>query len=251
MMFKAAIMATMLTSQAASPPPPPAAATCITREQAGSMGVVGAALFVNIAQNACRRHLRPSAFLQSASGRAFVTSIVADGRRRLPAMLTGITATTGGGQGPFVSGFFRAFVTGMLQEDGGADWAEYADPLICRDADEMIAVMATLSPDQIGRFTGAMISLGDRMSRAMARAFSDRRSLAPVRIVPPPPAAGPGLRPRPLAWDTGWDTGDAKPAGSGVRPRSAPLPVPIPMIAAPSPPSPRPPRPPIICPDPE
>ena len=241
MMLKAAIMATLLTSQAASPPPPPAAANCITREQAGSMGVVGAALFVNIAQNACRPHLRPSAFLQSTPGRAFVASIVADGRRRLPAMLTGISATTRSSQGRFMAGFLRGFVTGMLQEDGGVDWAEYADPLICRDADEMIAIMATLSPDQIGRFTGAFVSLGDRMSRAMIRAFANRRVVAPVRPVPAPPAAVPGSK--------AMATGDNSPSRPNSRPGGEPEP--MIMVPAPIPAPPPPPPPPLMCPEPQ
>jgi hypothetical protein len=241
MMFKAALMATMLTSQAASPAPPPAAANCITREQAGSMGVVGAALFVNIARNACRPHLRPSAFLQSAAGRAYVANIVADGRRRLPAMLTGVSTMARGGQDRFMSGFLRGFVTGMLQDDGGVDWAEYADPLICGDADEMIAVMATLSPDQVGRFTGAFMSLSDRMSRTMMRAFANRR-IAPVRPAPPPPpAALPGSKAMAV-----WGSSPSRP---NSRAGEEPMPV---LVAPPPPPGPPPPPPPpLMCPEPQ
>lgn len=237
-MFKTIAMAAILATQAASPPAPPAAPRCLTRAQAGQMGVVGAAMMVNVARNACRRHLRPTAFLTSTAGSAFISTMVAEGRRQLPVMIAGIS-TMVGEHNPLSPGLLRGMVTGMLAEDAGSDWAEFADPQLCRDADDIISVMASLSPEQIGRASGAFMSLGDNMSRAMLRRMRARPAYIPVPAPAPAPEAAPGPRPRPLSYEV--------PARNADKPEVVPVPVPI-MIAPPSPP-PRPPRTPLICPD--
>jgi hypothetical protein len=193
------------------------------------MGVVGVAMMVNVARNACRQHLRPAAFLNSTAGTAFVATMTAEGRRQLPAMIAGIS-TMVPERAALSAGFLRGLVTGMLAEDAGTDWAQFADPQVCRDADDIIAVMAELSPEQIGRASGAFMSLGDTMSRAMLRGMRAHPAYVPVIAPAPVP------RPRPLSVEI------------MDKPEAAPVPVPI-MIAPPSPPAPRPPRQPLICPD--
>jgi hypothetical protein len=230
-MFKLIAMAALLSAPAASPPAP-AAPRCLTRAQAGQMGVVGVAIMVNVARNACRQHLRPTAFLTSTAGTSFVANMVAEGRRQLPVMIAGIS-TMVAARDPLSPGLLRSMVTGMLAEDAGTDWAQFADPQVCRDADDVIAVMSALSPEQIARASGAFMSLGDTMSRAVLRGVRAHPAYVPVE-------SGSGSRPRPLSMEV--------PARGQPGADSPPVPGPV-IMAPPGPPAPRPPRPPLICPD--
>lgn len=224
-------MAGLLATQAAATPPAPMAPRCLTRGQVGSMGVVGAAVMVNVARNACRRHLRSNAFLLSASGTAFVATMREHGRQRLPSMIEGFSAFFPRQSGMPVA-LFRTMASGMLNDDAGLDWADYGDPQVCREADEIASIMAELTPDQIGRFTVAFASFGDQMSRIMLRGMRERPA---ARLADPP--AGGSTRPRPLSF---------QPSETYV----AQVPV---VVALPPPPPgpPPPPRPPLICPEPE
>lgn len=230
-MLKALAMAAILTTQTASPPAPPPGPRCLTRAQLGSTGVVGAAITMNVAHNACRRHLRPTAFLLSTSGAAFVASMVAAGRRQLPDVLTGMSVMFQGNGMGSVRDIFAGYMTNMLKDDAGSDWGDLADPAMCRDADEMSEIMARLTPEQIGRFSGAFMALSEGMSRIMARGLG----ATPVHTLAPGPA--PGARPTPLSF--------YPQAAAQSRPdaRRGPLP---PAIFPPAPPAS---RPNFICPE--
>jgi hypothetical protein len=118
----------------------------------------------------------------------------------------------------------RGFVEAGLAEGVGADFSRYANAAICADADEILEISASLSPDQMGRFFGAFASLADNFIRMMPPgAFGPGPHPPTIFPVPPaPPAAPPPPAPTPAAFD--WL-------------RSAPRPAPAPETA-PTPPRP-------------
>lgn len=204
-------MAGMLATQAAAAPPaPPARPPCLTRAQFGNFGVVGVAMFVSVAQNACRQHLRPGAFLTSDAGNAYVANLRAEGRARLPSTIDAMVAVVPSGPAASPT-LMRGMFNGLLSDDAGREWSAMVTPALCSDADELIEAASVMTPERTARFMGAFASLADNVYRMM-----------PQR--PAPPAAAPAGRPQPLAFTRG----ATPPPGA-------------------QPPQPRPPVPPFLC----
>jgi len=207
-------MASLLATQAATVPPPPAppGPPCLTRAQFGDLGVVGAAMFVGVAQNVCRPHLRPGAFLTSEAGTLYVAGVRAEGRNRLPSIVQGVIPMLPGPAGSPT--MMRGMLSALLADDAGGEWTPMANPALCRDTDELIEAASVMTPERTARFLGAFASLADQIYRMM-----------PPPSRPAPPAAAPGARSTPLAFTPG-----APPPPPGARPGP-----------------PRPPMPPFLC----
>jgi hypothetical protein len=218
-MLKLTVAAALLGAPAANPP---AAPRCITRAEVGDVTLVGAAILVEGVRSACRPHLPASAFLVAPAGTEFAARMRAEGQRRLEPAMAGITRMAG--QVPNMNAaMIRTMIRGFMAEGTGAELAPYADPILCRDANEILEIASTLTPDQMARFMGAFASLADRLAR-----------MAPQ---PAAPAAGP--------------------EDADERDAETPRPQPIAYVAPPAPPSivtvPRPatpPLPPFLCPQP-
>lgn len=206
-------MAGLIAAQATAAPPAPPAPRCITRTQFGNLGVVGVAMFVGVAQNVCRQHLRPGAFLTSEAGNAYISNMRTEGRSRLPSTLDAMIPMMPGGPAASPT-MMRGVMGALLADDAGREWAPMVNPALCRDADEVIEAVSVMTPERTARFMGAFAALADHFYRMMP---------APSR--PAAPAATPAPRPSSLAFAP-----DVPPAP----PRAHPV-------------APRPPMPPFLC----
>jgi len=219
-MLKLMAAAALLSAPAASPPGAP---RCLTRGEVGDLTLVAAAITVEGVRSACRTHLPETAFLASPAGVAFAGRMRAEGQRRLEPALNGVTRMAGERPNAGLA-MVGTVVRGLMAEGSGTELARYADASLCRDANEILEIAATLTPDQMARFVAAFASIADRLAR-----------------MAPPPAAAPAapetpdaetLRPRPTAF--------AAPAAPPAPPQA---------VTAPSPP--RPPMRPFLCPEPQ
>jgi hypothetical protein len=221
-MLKLSVAAALIAAPAANPPGAP---RCITRAEVGDVTLVGAAILVEGVRSACRTHLPATAFLAGPAGAEFAARMRAEGLRRLEPALAGITRVAG--QAPDMNAaMVRTMIRGFMAEGTGTELAPYADPILCRDANEILEIASTLTPDQMARFTGAFASLADRLAR----------------MAPPSPAPA------------------AEPEDADELEEEAPRPQPIAFVAPPEagPPPPdvtvalpaRPPLPPFLCPQP-
>ena len=184
-MLKALLAAALLSGQAANVPGP---ARCVTRAEVGDLTLVSAAAAVEVVRNACRNHLPTTAFLATPAGADFSARLRVEGQRRLDSAIDGVARLSGGGAN-MPRAVIRTFVRGLLSEGAGADFAQHADASLCRDANEMMEIASTLSPDQMARFVGAMASIADHLARM-------RPMQMPARIEPVPTAPE-GARPVP------------------------------------------------------
>jgi uncharacterized protein YfiM (DUF2279 family) len=186
MMMKAMLAAALLGGQAANVTAP---ARCITRAEVGDLTLVGASITVEVVRNACRTHLPETAFLATPAGAEFSGRLRAEGQHRLESALNGAGRLAGDNSG-MSQAAVRTFVRGMMTEGAGTDFAQYADASLCRDANEILEIASTLSPDQMARFVGAFASIADHAAR-----------MQPPHIAPhpaPPPAV---LTPHPAAFE--------------------------------------------------
>jgi hypothetical protein len=151
-MLKAVLAAALLSGQAASVPAP---TRCITRAEVGDLTLVSASVAVEVVRNACRSHLPTTAFLVSPAGADMPRAAI------------------------------RIFIRGLLTEGAGADFAQYADAPLCRDANEVMEIASTLSPDQMARFVGAFASIADHVARM--RPPRPALQPAPPETAPPTP----------------------------------------------------------------
>lgn len=222
-MLKMLALAALLTAPTATPPAPPVAPPCITRQQIGDFTVIGMAMMVETARNACRPHLAESAFLATPAGAEFSARLRTQGRARLDSAMAGFSRMTGSVPGVSAA-TVRSFAETMLAEGVGADFSRYADPGICRDVNDIFEISATLSPDQMAQFVGAFASIADRIAR-MAQAGTFPGMTPPE--TPTPPAAAPTPRPTPASLE--------------FRPRGRAAP------ATSEAPAPRPPLQPFLC----
>jgi hypothetical protein len=226
-MLKALLAAALLSGQAANVPGP---TRCLTRAEVGDLTLVGAAAAVEVVRNACRSYLPTTAFLATPAGADFSAHLRVEGQRRLDSAIDGVARLSGGGAN-MPRAVIRTFVSGLLSEGAGADFAQHADASLCRDANEMMEIASTLSPDQMARFVGAIASIADHVARM-------RPMQTPARIAPVP-ATPEGARPTP------------HPAAFEAPTRAAPPPV---VMVPAAPPSqgrparqPRPPLAPFLC----
>ena len=235
-MLKALLAAAVAASQAPAAPDP---ARCITREEVGDISLVGASVAVEFVRSACRPHLPETAFLVAPAGAEFAARLRAEGQRRLDSALEGMARLSADRTDRAASReMMRTFVRGMMTEGAGAGFASFADESLCRDANEIMEIASTLSPDQMARFVGAFASIADHIARMPP--------IGPTHIVPvprPPESPPPALRPAPP--ETAPPT--PHPAAFEAPARHAPPPVVImPAVRPPAPPPPpRPPRPPM------
>jgi hypothetical protein len=206
---------------------PPAAPRCLTRQQAGDLSVVGMAIMVEGARNACRPHLAATAFLMQPGGTQFAARLRDEGRRRFASAAEAV-ARLGGGQQSGPMAMVRTVMNAMLNEGVGAEFSANVDAALCRDANDMIEALSAMSPDQISRFSAGAMSLASQMATRMT---APRRPTA----APPPPAAG--ATPRPASFD---------PGRPPVQMQDVP---PVPDLSRLPPPPPPRPRPPIVCPE--
>jgi hypothetical protein len=164
---------------------------CITRGEVGDLTLVGASIAVEVVRNACRTHLPATAFLATPAGAEFSARLRVEGQHRLDSALSGVGRLSGGDNSSMSQAAARTFVRGMMTEGAGADFAQYADASLCRDANEILEIASTLSPDQMARFVSAFASIADHAAR-----------MRPIRIAPhpAPPAAVPPS-PHPAAYE--------------------------------------------------
>jgi hypothetical protein len=232
-MLKLSVAAALLAAPAATPP---AAPRCVTRAEIGDMTLVGAAILVEGVRSACRRHLPATAFLASAAGTEFAARMRAEGQRRLEPALAGVTRMAG--ERPNASlAMASTVIRGLMAEGSGTELAPYADSYLCRDANEILEIASTLTPDQMARFVGAFASMADRLAR----------------IAPPPTTPA-------TTEDPDADEDDAlapRPASFAPRRETRP-PEPVHIVPATphpedgaAPRMPRPPLPPFLCPQPQ
>src|SRR5206468_5262290 len=119
---------------------------------------------VEVVRGACRSYLPATAFLASAAGAEFSARLRAEGQRRIDSALDGIARLTGDGANlPRTA--IRAMAQGMMTQGAGAELASQADASLCRDANEILEIASTLSPDQMARFVGAFASIADHVAR--------------------------------------------------------------------------------------
>ena len=216
MMLKMLAVAALLTTPTARPPAPPGAPPCITRQQIGDFTVIGMAMMVETARNACRPHLAETAFLATRAGADFSKRLRVEGHARLDSALAGFGRAAGGS--PDVpTAMIRGFVERSLTEGVGAEFSRHVDAGLCSDANDILEISATLSPDQMGRFVGAFASIADRVAR-MAQAGT----LPGMPPGPPPPAAAPGHRPTPASLEAP-PQGRPVPMAADAPPRRPPL----------------------------
>lgn len=200
-MIKTLALAAILATQAAGPPAPPAPPRCLTRQQVGDLAVVGSAIFVEGARNACRPHLAPDAFLAQPASVEYSARLREQARSRFASALDGI-AQAGGPADTGPIAMARTMMSAMLAEGIGGEFTAMVDVPMCRDVNDMIEVMSTLAPDQIARFSSAAMSLASQFAARMpppappapapAPAGRTRRGPAASAVAPPPPP-----RPRP------------------------------------------------------
>jgi len=225
-MLKALLAAAVAAGQAPAVPDP---ARCITREEVGDISLVGASVAVEVVRNACRTHLPATAFLATPAGAEFSARLRAEGQRRLDSALEGMTRLSADRTNVDMSReMMRGFVRGMMTEGAGANFAAFADESLCQDANEIMEIASTLSPDQMARFVGAFASIADHVAR-----MQPPPGAPPLRIVPDsarPGAAPPAPHPAPP------ETAPLQPhpAAYVVRPREEHPPV----VVVPRPPSP-------------
>lgn len=235
-MLKTLLAAALVSAQAAAVPVP---SRCITRGEVGDLTLVGTAIAIEVVRNACRTHLPETAFLATPAGAEFSARLRAEGQRRLDSAMAGIARLSSDSN--MSSAAVETFIRAMMTEGAGADFARVADASLCRDANEIMEIASTLSPDQMARFVAAFASIGDHFARMQPPPGAHRPT--------PPEAAPPALRPAPP--ETAPPT--PHPASLEVPRRHAPPPV----VAVPAtrPPgartAPRPPMRPFLCPQPE
>ena len=160
-MLKLSVAAALLAAPAANPP---AAPRCITRAEVGDLTLVGASILVEGVRSACATHLPATAFLASPAGTAFAARMRAEGQRRLEPAIDGLSRAAGQAPG-MNAAMIRTMIRGFMAEGTGRELAPYADPILCRDANELLEIASTLSPEQMARFAGAFASLADRIAR--------------------------------------------------------------------------------------
>ncbi|HEV7660580.1 MAG TPA: hypothetical protein VGO55_12125 [Allosphingosinicella sp.] len=197
-MIKTLALAAILATQ---PAPPPAAARCITRQQVGDLAVVGSAIFVEGARNACRPHLAPTAFLAQPASAEYSARLRQEARGRFASAADGIARASGEADATGPIAMMRTMMSTMLAEGIGGEFTAMVDVPICRDVNDMIEIMSALAPDQLARFSSAAMSLGSQFAARMtlpappapppAPAGRARRGSAANAAPPPPP------RPRP------------------------------------------------------
>jgi hypothetical protein len=233
-MLKSLLAAALLSGQAANVPNP---ARCITRAEVGDLTLVSAAAVVEVVRSACRTHLPTTAFLATPAGAEFSARLRAEGQHRLDTAIEGVARLSGNGAN-MPRATIRTFVSGLLSEGSGAAFAQHADASLCRDANEMMEIASTLSPDQMARFVGAIASIADHLARM-------RPMQMPARIVPVPTAPE-GARPvpHPAAFE-------APTRASPPEPVFIPGPPSAPGRATPPAQPPRPPLRPFLCQQPE
>ena len=233
-MLKLTVAAALLAAPATNPP---AATNCITRAEVGDLSLVGASILVEGVRSACTSHLPATAFLASPAGTDFAARMRAEGQRRLEPAIDGLSRAAGQAPG-MNAAMIRTMIRGFMAEGTGRELAPYADPILCRDANEILEIASTLSPEQMARFAGAFASLADRIAR-----------MAP----PSTPEAN-----SPDSMDALDDVEDAVDDDEAVGDSPAPqllafaprTPRPAPETAEAAPITPRPPLPPFLCPQP-
>jgi hypothetical protein len=186
-MIKTLALAAVLATQPTAPPPaPPAPPRCITRQQVGDLAVVGSAVFVEGARNACRPHLAPGAFLAQPASAEYSARLRAEARGRFASAADGIAQLSAPADaGPMAT--VRTMMSSMLAEGVGGEFTAMVDAPMCRDVNDMIEVMSALTPDQLARFSSAAMSLGSQFAERM---------MPPAPPAPPPaPAGRAGRRP--------------------------------------------------------
>ena len=227
-MLKLLLGAALVTAQAPAAPNP---VRCITRDQIGDLTLVGASVAVEVVRNACRSYLPATAFLATPAGAAFSARMREEGQRRLDSAIDGVARLSGNGT-EMPRETIRTLIRGMMTEGAGTDLARHADASLCRDANEIMEIASTLSPDQMARFVGAFASIADHVARM--------QPLRPTRItpIPAPPGSAPPA-PRPAPPETAPPT--PHPAAFEAPARRAPPPV----VTVPRPPGARAPSPPL------
>src|SRR5205085_1657689 len=96
----------------------------------------------------------------------------------------------------------ESFRRQALEAGSGTEFASLLNPGICSDANEIIEISSTLSPDQMGRLFGAFASLVDHVIRiAPPGAFGPGPHAVTPPLPPAPPAATPTPTPTPAAFE--------------------------------------------------
>lgn len=218
-MLKALAMAAMLSSPTTGAPAPSRAPHCLTRTQINDASVVVAATLVETVRNACRAHLPTTAWLTTAAATDYSARLRAEARQRLD---SAVSVTAGMGTSTTMPReTIRSMTEVGLREGAGTELARYATAEICADANEILEISSTLSPDQTGRFFGAFASLIDH----------GLRMLPPGMFGPgahPPADHGPGDHPTPgatpAAYEFLWSKRTPPPAPPSAAARTPPRP---------------------------
>ncbi|MBV9881927.1 MAG: hypothetical protein JO276_02870 [Sphingomonadaceae bacterium] len=191
-MLKALLALAVAGSQAAAPPAP---TRCITRAEVGDVSLVGVSVAAEVVRNACRSYLPTTAFLVSPAGAEFSARLRAEGQRRLDSALDGVVRLSGDSPN-MPRAAVATMIRGMMSEGAGTELSRMADASLCRDANEILEIASTLSPDQMARLVGAFASIADHFARM--------HPPRPAQAAPPPgsaPSGGAHPAPHPAAFE--------------------------------------------------
>jgi hypothetical protein len=239
-MLKLLLAAAVASGQAAAPNPE----RCITREEVGNVSLVGASVAVEVVRNACRTYLPATAFLATQAGADFAARLRVEGEHRLDSALDGVTRLSGDSAN-MPRTMMRAMVQGMMTQGAGADFARFTDASLCRDANEILEIASTLSPDQMARLVGDFASIADHVAR-----MHPPHPTPAAPHAPPPGATPPALHPAPPETAPPAPHPAAFEVAPTHRPTHAPPPPPVvvvPTIREPGAHVPQPPIRPFLC----
>ena len=199
-MLKLLAMAAILAAPTTSPPAAPPAPRCLTRQQAADLSVVAMATTVELVRNACRSHLAATAWLMTPAAADYSARLRGEAERRLDSAMAGIFHMVGAGEIPprMMESFRREAFSNPA---AATEFARYANPDLCSDANEIFEIGATLSPDQMGRLFAAFASLVDHAIRMAPPGAFDPDRNPPTGPSSTPPAATPAPRATPASFD--------------------------------------------------
>lgn len=239
-MLKLLLAAAVASGQAAAAPNPE---RCITREEVGNISLVGASVAVEVVRNACRTYLPATAFLATQAGADFAARLHAEGEHRLDSALDGM-ARLSGDSANMPRTMMRAMIQGMMAQGAGADFARFTDASLCRDANEILEIASTLSPDQMARLVGDFASIADHVARMHPPRPAATVPHAPPGAAPPAPHPAPPETVPPAPHPAAFEVAPTH------RPAHAPPPpvVIVPTVREPGARAPQPPLRPFLCP---
>lgn len=150
-MMKLMIMAALAATHAEAPQ-----RACLARADVSDMIVVLMPYFIDKARERCSSHLDGSSFLTGPAGAAFTGRLRGESEARRTAAARAFRAI-GGERAQ--AGLSDETIVRMMGEAMATDLAGSINRAQCRDFNELLEAMSTMSADQLGRLGTALFSL--------------------------------------------------------------------------------------------